>query len=237
MQDSKRKKDIAVILAAAGRSKRMGSVSKPYLRLKGQPILLHLINKFKSLSAVREIIIAVNPKDRAKAERIIRQPRCRTVIKLVPGGARRQDSVFNALKQVSEDSRLVLVHDAARPFVRRQEIIKTINQTRQTGAAVLAVPVVDTIKRADTSSKRIRETLQPRSAFWLAQTPQGFRKKVLLAAYKTARSRGDRATDDASLVERLGQPVKIVPGRYDNIKITTREDWKLARLPRRKPRI
>jgi 2-C-methyl-D-erythritol 4-phosphate cytidylyltransferase len=218
-------KDISVIVVAAGESKRMGmGIRKPYLMLKGKPVLRYSIDVFKKIPAVREIIIAVNPKDIKRAQRIIRGLKD---IKTVLGGARRADSVFNALIATDEHSRLVLVHDAARPFVSRADILNLINQVRQSGAAILAVPVKDTIKKSQITNHKsqnqivIKETVMPRESLWAAQTPQGFRRDWLIKAYQSARA---DVTDDASLLEMAGRLVLIVKGSENNIKVTTVAD-------------
>jgi len=218
-------KDIAVIIVAAGESKRLKvSVRKPYLILRNKPILRHSIDVFRSIPTVKEIIIAINPKDTKRAEWIIGKfDNIRTVI----GGARRADSVFNALQTVSEKSKIVLVHDAARPFIRRTDVINLIKKARKSGAAILAIPVNDTIKKTQIADCRLQiaETVTPRESLWAAQTPQGFKREVLVKAF--CRFKNKRyITDDAQLVEMLGIPVSIVPGSEDNIKITTKADIK-----------
>lgn len=225
-------RDIAVIIVAAGESKRLKSkVRKPYLILNGKPILRHSIDVFKGISAVREIVIAINPKDIKKADKIIRGVKN---IKTVIGGARRSDSVLNALKSTSGKSKIVLVHDAARPFVSRADVIRLIKEVRRTGAAILAIPVADTIKMTEErkNHKRknliIKNTVTPRESLWAAQTPQGFRRDLLIKAYQNTRltdgQAGIKVTDDSSLVEGLGISVSIVQGSEDNIKITTKAD-------------
>ncbi|MBI5779923.1 MAG: 2-C-methyl-D-erythritol 4-phosphate cytidylyltransferase [Planctomycetes bacterium] len=213
-------KDISVIIVAAGESKRMGmGIRKPYLTLKGKPVLRHSIDVFRGISAVKEIIIAVNPRDTQITENIIRRFK---EVRTVAGGARRVDSVFNALMATDNQSRMVLVHDAARPFVSRRDVLRLINQVRRSGAAILAVPVKDTIKRTkELKNLIIKETVTPRESLWAAQTPQGFRRDWLVRAYQ---DRGVNVTDDASLVERMGLPVRIVRGSEANIKITTKAD-------------
>src|SRR3989339_2111812 len=221
-------KDISVIIVAAGESKRMGKgIRKPYLMLKGKPVLRYSIDVFRGVPAVKEIIIAVNPRDTQRTENIIRRFK---EIKTVVGGARRVDSVFNALMATDNQSRIILVHDAARPFVSRRDVLRLINEVRKSGAAILAVPVKDTIKRTEglkngrtkeRESRIIKETITPRESLWAAQTPQGFRRDWLIRAYQDT---GVNVTDDASLVEMMGLPVRIVLGSEANIKITTISD-------------
>ncbi|HLD35354.1 MAG TPA: 2-C-methyl-D-erythritol 4-phosphate cytidylyltransferase [Planctomycetota bacterium] len=223
-------KDISVIIVAAGESKRMGKgIRKPYLMLKGKPVLRYSIDVFRGVPAVKEIIIAVNPRDTQRTENIIRRFK---EIKTVVGGARRVDSVFNALMATDNQSRIILVHDAARPFVSRRDVLRLINEVRKSGAAILAVPVKDTIKRTEglkngrtkeRESRIIKETITPRESLWAAQTPQGFRRDWLIRAYQDT---GVNVTDDASLVEMMGLPVRIVLGSEANIKITTKADIK-----------
>ena len=214
-------KDISVIIVAAGESKRMGmEIRKPYLMHKGKPILRYSIDVFRGITAVKEIIIAVNPRDTQRTEQIVKRFKN---VKTVVGGARRVDSVFNALMATDNQSRIILVHDAARPFVSRKDVLRLINQVRQSGAAILAVPVKDTIKKVKIQDTgfRILETITPRESLWAAQTPQGFRRDWLIRAYQDT---GVNVTDDASLVEMMGWPVRIVRGSEENIKITTKAD-------------
>lgn len=245
-----KKPDISVIIPAAGQGKRMGRrpagaafgeprpwgreagrpVSKLFIRLKGIPLLFHSINKFKNIPGVKEIIIALSSADLARTRRLFKQHRIPCELKLVRGGFRRQDSVFNALKAVAPESRYVIIHDAARPLVRRIHITRLIKETRQSGACILAVPITDTIKRINPVTKKVKYTLSPREELWSVQTPQGFRKDILIKAHQKARSRRAVATDDASLVESLGFAVRVIPGSYDNIKITTPMDNRLCRV-------
>ncbi|MCK4908616.1 MAG: 2-C-methyl-D-erythritol 4-phosphate cytidylyltransferase [Planctomycetes bacterium] len=231
------KKDVCIIIPAAGRSTRMGprGLNKPYLVWRGKSVLSHILYTFNKVPRIREIIVAINPTDRQKAYRVIKQAgKLKNIaIKLVKGGRERQDSVFNALKIVDPDSQIILVHDAARPFIKLSEIKRVIQATRRTGAAVLGQPVVDTIKRVNIKSRKISETLQPRAELWRAQTPQGFKKNILLKVYRLAKRKGLKATDDSWLVEKLGStPVTMVPGRADNRKITVPEDMKFIKVSR-----
>ncbi len=237
------KQNISIIIPAAGASKRMGSaaVHKPYIRLKNKPILAYSLKTFLRLPGVREIIIAIHPQDQARIKHLIskcesvfspsphplplrERERVRGIIKVVQGGATRQASVYNALQEVSAESQWVLIHDAARPFIRLQEIKRLVKAVKKHGAGLLAVPVSDTIKRINVRGCRVKETLMPRDELWLAQTPQGFKKEIIIQAYRNAVQKVIKATDDASLVEAMGYPVKIVKGNYENIKITTKRD-------------
>jgi 2-C-methyl-D-erythritol 4-phosphate cytidylyltransferase len=145
-------------------------------------------------------------------------------IDLVEGGAERTDSVENALGQVKPEADFICVHDAARPCLANEWVDKIFQAAERTGAAIYAVPVTDTLKRVGPDS-RIQETV-PRAGLWEAQTPQVFRRELLLEAY--AKREGAQATDDAQLVEQLGKKVTVVPGSPVNIKIATKEDLRLA---------
>ncbi len=222
--------NISVIIPAAGASKRLGRVAvhKPYLKLKDKPILAYSLHKFLKLKELKEIIIAIHPQDQNKIKRLLAQyvlsAKKRTVIKIVKGGTTRQDSVANALQALDPVSEIVLIHDAARPFVGLEDTRRLITIVKKHGAGLLAVPVTDTIKRVNPMSWRIKETLTPRNELWIAQTPQGFKTPIILQAHQYARSKRIKATDDAHLVESLGYPVKVVKGSAENTKITTRQD-------------
>jgi len=223
-------RDISVIIAAAGSGKRMGrkSFSKALIRLNSKPLLTYILDKFSSLPWVKEIIIAIKFQDWRQAERLVSEYKSKTLpeIKLVKGGKERCDSVSNALKITSPTSQIILIHDVARPVVKTQNIIRLIKTVRKDGAAILAVPIIDTIKRVNPAKAGVIKETLPRHELWAAQTPQGFKRNILLKAYTKHETRNTKheITDDASLVENLGYPVKIVPGSYDNIKITTPDD-------------
>ncbi|MBI4711743.1 MAG: 2-C-methyl-D-erythritol 4-phosphate cytidylyltransferase [Planctomycetes bacterium] len=229
-------KDITVIIAAAGESKRLkAKVHKPYLTISGKPVLLHSIRTFSRIPSVQEIIIAVNPKDRKRAQSLIHSIKVVPArltgrqfgqVRLVTGGATRQESVANGLKAVSPNSHIVLIHDAARPFVTRSDVIRLIKAVRRTGAAILAIPVVDTIKRVSQTERQliIEETITPRKSLWAAQTPQGFKKEILIKALSHPDTKCRDATDDSFMVEMMGYPVTVVKGSEKNIKITAPAD-------------
>jgi 2-C-methyl-D-erythritol 4-phosphate cytidylyltransferase len=147
-------------------------------------------------------------------------------VNLVGGGAERQDSVFIGLKAIKSDDGIVLIHDGVRPFVRQEHIVACIKGGAAHGACILGIPAFDTVKKVN-STNEITQTLK-RDALWLAQTPQAFQLKLIKKAHEAAKQEGFIGTDDASLVERLGEVVKIIPGSRRNIKITNQEDLKLA---------
>jgi 2-C-methyl-D-erythritol 4-phosphate cytidylyltransferase len=213
-----------LILAAAGEGRRLGSrLPKALVPLAGTPLFLHSLRTFAGLPFVREIAIVLPPEwvDRIRKQ-LGRRLESLKVTTLVPGGARRQDSVRIGLDAIA--SPLVLVHDAARPLVTREAITQVARVAARHGAAVLAHAAVDTIKIADARGRVV--STPDRSRVWHAQTPQGFRRSVLLHAYQVNGRR--EATDDVQLVERAGGSVRIVPGPPSNFKVTTPEDLSRA---------
>jgi len=217
---------VSVIVLAAGKGERFRSaIPKPFVKLAGRPVIEYCLKTFSSLRDVRQVICAVSPEGSCRLRRLVsrlRWPGCR----IVPGGARRQDSVRNALRALDPRTDIVLIHDGVRPLVTRATVAAVIREAARWGAAIAAVPAKATIKQAvvKTGRARVKGTLR-REELWEAQTPQGFRADLIIKAY--AGSRGS-VTDDASLAERMGRTVAIVPGEYANIKITTPEDLIIA---------
>ncbi|NHM33349.1 2-C-methyl-D-erythritol 4-phosphate cytidylyltransferase [Neobacillus terrae] len=210
-----------VILPAAGQGKRMGAgKNKLLLELDGIPLLIHTLKVFEKDPDCEKIILAINPQDEIEFKGLIEQFGLKKIDDLVPGGKERQQSIHNALKTV-EKGEMILVHDAARPFIQTDAISRLTEKAGQTGAAILAVPVKDTIKKAENGE--VTETVD-RSSLWAVQTPQAFRISILQRAYELAEEDDFLGTDDASLVERLPHPVSVLEGDYDNIKLTTPED-------------
>jgi 2-C-methyl-D-erythritol 4-phosphate cytidylyltransferase/2-C-methyl-D-erythritol 2,4-cyclodiphosphate synthase len=217
---------VGVIIVAAGRSERMRSaVPKPLLEIGGRSLLRRSVQAFDEHPLVQELVVVL-PRDLVGdgpgLVGTTRRP-CR----IVAGGERRQDSVRQGFASLSQDADLVLIHDAARPFVDGPLIDRVIEAAGENGAAVPAVPVRDTVKRTDAARGFVSETI-PRDEIWLAQTPQGFRRPVLLSAVERGDASAD-VTDDAMLVERAGHPVRVVQGDERNVKITTPEDLASAR--------
>jgi 2-C-methyl-D-erythritol 4-phosphate cytidylyltransferase len=218
---------VAALVLAAGRGERLGaSVPKAFLPLAGRPLVVRAIEALAAWPEVERIVpvvpaadlarFAALPRDFAGADRLA---------DAVVGGAERQDSMRAGLAALPAGIELVAVHDAARPLVRPEDVGRVIAAAARTGAALLAVPVRDTLKRV--RDGRVEETL-PRAACWAAQTPQVFRVALLREALAKAEAEGVVATDDAQLVERLGAPVEIVEGDAGNLKITWPEDLALA---------
>ena len=216
----------AVILPAAGRSRRFAdkNYKKPFAPLDNRAVWMHSAERFINRKDVVQTILVISPDDQEYFNFKFASNAAILGIEVVHGGAERSDSIANALTKVKPEADFVCVHDAARPCIANEWIDKIFHAAEQHGAAIFAIPVSGTLKRMGTDMK-IAETVS-RSSLWEAQTPQVFRRELLLEAYA---QRGNfQSTDDAQLVERLGKPVTIVPGSPINLKITTREDLRLA---------
>ena len=215
---------VSALIVAAGRGNRMGAKKgKPYLMLAGNPILAHTLSEFERCALIDEtlLIVAKNDIELSRVS-IVETFKFTKVSKIIVGGLKRQDSVWEGLKALKNDSELVMVHDGVRPFVSQKVLEKSIHETFNCGATITAVPVKDTIKMVS-ERKEVLETLD-RDKVWMVQTPQTFRLDILIMAFEKAFKDGFYGTDDASLVERIGVKVKVIPGSYENIKITTPED-------------
>ncbi len=222
--------DVSVIMPAAGLSLRMGAnVRKPFIMIGEKPIFFYTLDKFSKLKRVKEIILVVNEKDRTTViEKWSDELKAYKVTKIITGGERRQDSIYNGLAHLDHDTKIILIHDAVRPLVKNEEIEAVIKSTEEKGAAIVASPMKLTVKKVDSSLEIIKTV--PRHDLWMAQTPQGFKRDLLVNAYDKIKDSNEEFTDDAEVVEKAGHTVGIVSGSYDNIKITTREDLKLAEL-------
>ncbi|WP_165245015.1 2-C-methyl-D-erythritol 4-phosphate cytidylyltransferase [Paludisphaera soli] len=219
----------AVILPAAGRSSRFGDPNgkKIDADLAGRAVWLRSLDAFVSSEDVGQILVAIAEDDRERFERRYRDSVAFLGLDVVVGGAERADTVAAALARVKDSCDFVAVHDAARPCVTPAQVAAVFQAARERGAAMLAVPVADTIKRANAEGD-VAETV-PRDGLYLAQTPQAFRRDWLVEAYERRDREAKAATDDAQLVEAIGRPIALVPGSSSNLKITTREDLNLAR--------
>jgi len=202
----------------------MGSrLPKQFLSLAGIPILVHTLKVFQHSPLIDKILLAVPEGELAGVQRnIVERFELSKVSLVLAGGPERQDSVRNALAHVSEEHDIVLVHDGVRPFVTEDLIERVVAETSVFGAATAGLPVRDTVKEVDRKGCVTRTV--PRENLWLTQTPQAFRRELILAAYERAATDEFYGTDDASLVERTGIPVRMIPGDADNIKVTTPED-------------
>jgi 2-C-methyl-D-erythritol 4-phosphate cytidylyltransferase len=223
IQGKNKSSKLGVVIVAAGTSQRMAGINKLFAPLRKKPLLAWSVDTCQRYSLVQQIVLVLNDKDLARGRKL-KKERGWSKVTLCPGGARRQDSVREGLRQM-RDCDWVMIHDGARPFLTPDLIANGLKVARQAGAAVAAVPVKDTIKLAD-SENLIEETLQ-RDRLWAAQTPQIFRFDMITRAYENLTT---EVTDDATAVERLGYKVQLYMGDYKNIKVTTTEDLALARI-------
>lgn len=207
---------------------------KQFLELDGTPIVIHSVRRIASCPLVTDIIIATRADVVASLEERVRSENLKQSVRVVRGGDSRQDSVAQALAQVADDTEIVLVHDAVRPFVTAEQIARVIEEARRCHAAILGIPAMDTVKEVKRASlpedvALIVGTI-PRERVVLAQTPQAFAAKLLKEAFARAQADGVNASDEAGLVERIGHDVHVVLGSERNMKITKPADMDLARF-------
>jgi 2-C-methyl-D-erythritol 4-phosphate cytidylyltransferase len=205
---------------------------KQYLRLGQAPILVATLKALARARSIAGIVVAVPEAQVAVTRRLLARARVPKILDVVAGGADRQESVWRGLQRLPEDARVVVVHDAVRPFITT-DLVERVRAAGAGGAATCGTPVRDTVKRVTDGAV---ESTIPRQGLWLTQTPQAFARDLLWEAHDKARRDGFAGTDDAVLVERLGMPVAMVPGLAQNLKITTPEDLRTARAwvrPRR----
>jgi 2-C-methyl-D-erythritol 4-phosphate cytidylyltransferase len=221
--------NFAVILPAAGQSRRFydKAYKKPFAPLGGRAVWLHSAERFMNRADVKQLVVVIAAEDRDLFDLKFGANIAILGVTVVEGGKERSDSVQRGLEKLKEGIEFVAIHDAARPCLAEPWIDDVFAAAARDGAAILASPIQATLKRVDEkgSSKRVRQTVD-RRGLWEAQTPQVFRRDLLLQAY--AKHGREAATDDAQLVERLGHPITIVPCSPLNLKITTRDDLKLA---------
>lgn len=221
-------KTVSAIIVAAGKGRRMKAASpKQYLMLGGLPILSLTILAVDACPEVDDICLVVPGSAMDHCRKAVLDPiRLRVPVRMVAGGACRQESVYNGLSTMVNDDGVVLIHDGVRPFVKPDEIRRCIDAAQIHGACIPGLPVSDTLKAVDDHGNII-QTID-RSRLWHAQTPQAFQCRLIKDAHEKAKHDGVTGTDDASLLERLGEKVRLVPGSIFNIKITTPEDLKMA---------
>ena len=213
---------VGVVIVAAGRSTRMGGVDKTFAPILGLPLVAHTIDRFEASPQVDQVVLVLAAESLDRGRKLVLERGYRKVAHVCAGGERRQDSVRNGLELLSPCD-WVLVHDGARPCLDQAMLERGLNAATECGAAVAGVPVKDTIKLVS-PDQMVQET-PDRSLLWAAQTPQVFRFSMLLEAHRTCTA---DVTDDASLVESLGYPVKMFQGSFQNIKVTTAEDLVIA---------
>ena len=219
---------VCAVVPAGGTGTRMGgTVPKQFLELNGKPILYYTLKTLQDCGIISELILVVPEKEYDNAcTDWLGKPEI--VTKVVVGGEKRQDSVYNGFCELSPQTEIVLVHDGVRPFLSHQMIQESVDAAREYGAAITAIPVNDTIKKVDDSGL-VSKTVD-REGLWRVQTPQVFRYELLQEAFKKANSEKFYGTDEGTLIEHLGKPVKIVEGSEQNIKITRPEDLGLSEI-------
>jgi 2-C-methyl-D-erythritol 4-phosphate cytidylyltransferase len=216
------------IIVSAGKGVRMNrSTPKQYLLLQGKPVLCHTVMAFSKCPEVDEILLVVPEKDIQYCREQVLSGLCiKTPLKVLAGGKRRQDSVFNGILSIDDRDGIVIIHDGVRPLIRPEMISCCIDKAKISGACVLGVPLQDTLKMVDGDSL-IQRTIN-RENLWTVQTPQAFHYQLIRDAHEAAAKAGIEATDDAALLERMGLPVNILRSTGDNLKITTNDDLILA---------
>lgn len=221
---------VTAIITAAGKGKRMlHSVPKHFIRLEDKPVLAYTLDVFERCPDVNQVLVVSRSGEEDYClKEVVEKYGYKKVLKIVIGGDRRQDSVYNGIKELDEDTDIVLVHDGVRPFVSQNTLSEAIKLAIFADGVVTAVPVKDTIKYVGDDG--IIRATPDRSSLWHAQTPQVFKRRILEEAYVRAYNDKYTGTDESSLVERLGYKVKIVEGTVDNIKITTKEDLLFAEV-------
>lgn len=219
---------VLAIIPAAGVGVRMGgSTPKQFLSLEGVPIFVHTLRKFDSSDAINEIILALRAEDMERVQIDVDREHFTKPVRVVAGGATRQETVARALAETPPATEIVVVHDAVRPFVEFAMIQRVVEAARKDGAAILGIPSVDTVKQVE---RQIILGTIPRERIVLAQTPQAFRYNIIKEAFDRAAADGFNGTDESSLAERLGHNVTVLMGSDRNIKITKPSDLPLARL-------
>ncbi len=227
-----KKLKVEAIVPVAGMGTRLKSKQpKPFVLLKGKPLFFYTVSALEKSALIDNIILAANPKYVEVFQKLVKRFGFKKVKTVVKGGETRQQSVFNGLQAVDENTNIVVVHDGARPFITPKLIDESVKLCLKKKAVIVAVPVKPTIKRVNAKSMQVVESLK-REELWDVQTPQVFEKNLLLKAHKLGKNL--KATDDAFLVEKLKIKVSVLQGSYDNIKITTNEDLDVAAMILRK---
>ena len=218
---------VTAIIVAAGKSERMGTgTDKAFLNLGPKPVLAWSLLAFERCSDVDQVVLVVRKDQIMATKALVRMFGISKIRAVVSGGAKRQDSVMNGLKEVDSDTRIVVIHDGARPCVKPETITETVKLARRTGAAVVGCHIWDTVKLVEKGTTVTRT--EDRTKLWAVQTPQAFSASIIRRAYANVAAKKLDVTDDASAVELLGEPVKIYETNTPNLKITTVEDLQLA---------
>lgn len=213
------------VIVAAGKGTRMGTrESKQFLDIGGKPVVVQTLEAFNRLPWLENIVLVTGAEDVDRCSGWVREYGLDKVSTVIPGGRERQESVYLGIKQMNNE--WVMIHDGVRPFVTQEEIVACRDTAIREGAAVLGVPVKDTVKQVN--GQGLITGTPDRRSLWAVQTPQAFRLSELLEAHEAAQRDGFAGTDDAMLMERIGLPVAVAEGKYSNIKITTPEDLAYA---------
>jgi 2-C-methyl-D-erythritol 4-phosphate cytidylyltransferase len=220
----KNNQKVGAVIVAAGKGERMGGLDKMFALLGGEPVLARVVSVFEACSLISQIVIVLGEQNLERGKKLVAQAGFSKVADVCPGGKLRQDSVAAGLSRL-KSCHWVVIHDGARPLVTTALIEAGLQAAKESGAAVAAVPVTDTIKVA--GDGRFVQGTPPRERLWAVQTPQVFRSDIITKAYRKAEA---EVTDDASLVEKLGYRVKLFMGSYDNIKITNANGLALAEI-------
>ena len=217
----------AAVIVAAGKGQRMDSdLNKQFIHIYDKPILAYTLEAFEACDSIDEIVVVAREEEIFLVAELIDTYDIQKVGQVVAGGATRQDSVMCGLREVQGRYLLVAVHDGARPFILPQTIDQAVFEAEKSGACIVGVPMVDTVKRCGANG--FIESTVDRNALWLVQTPQVFKTDMLIEAHKSAKAAGISLTDDAMALERLNIAVKMLEGNYDNIKVTTSADLALG---------
>ena len=214
-------KTVAVIVAGGKGTRIEGKLPKQFTEIAGKPVVVYTLEKFELCDSVDEICLVVPEDFLSFSQEMVNKFHFKKLNKIIPGGEKRQDSVYKGLLAIPDNTSFVVVHDGVRPLVKVSKIKESIRLCKECKAVILAVPVKETVKRVENLS--VITTLN-REKLWSIQTPQTFDYILLVGAYKKAEEDGFSGTDSSSLVERLGVEVKVLEGDYDNIKITTKKD-------------
>ena len=221
---------VSAVVPAAGLSKRFSPrEKKQFSALGGKPLLTYCLSTFESSEFITSVVVVVPEDEISRSRELLGDFGFEKIASVVGGGEKRHISVRNGFRAAPPDSDMVLIHDAARPFVDNDTIKRVIEQCARTGACICAVPVTDTLKRTEEHGSFVEETV-PREKLWRAQTPQVFRRGILEEIYRSANTTELDATDESTLAEAEGIRVSIVMGNDLNMKITTAADFKIAEL-------
>ena len=221
---------IAVVVPAGGTGTRFGTrTPKQFMKIGRALVVTMTIGRFARHPGVTAIVVAAPESYVERTRRVLAPLGRRVALSVVPGGGSRQDSVWLAMQAVPDNAEIIVVHDAVRPLITERLIADVVKAAAQFGAAICALPVVETVKRVRDD---VVEATLDRSELWVVQTPQAFRADLLREAHEKARRDGVVGTDDAMLVERLGHPVRVVRGLPENVKITTPDDLRRVRRAR-----